>query len=208
MYKVFFNDHILSFSGRNEILPKHNNIQVIEIESFGEFELRYPNQGFMKLVDNLIVVCSKPDVLWEEFRASLNQIPAAGGIVTNLHSEILFIKRFGKWDLPKGKIETGEQVIEAAVREVEEECGLTGMRISKKLPSTYHLYFTPFIKDDNNLVLKETSWFEMLYAKNEMPVPQTSEGIEEVRWFKRDDLREVFALTYNNLAELIQSYLD
>ncbi len=43
---------------------------------------------------------------------------AAGGLVQNSNGETLFIYRNDKWDLPKGHMEEGESLEEAALREV------------------------------------------------------------------------------------------
>jgi bis(5'-nucleosidyl)-tetraphosphatase len=40
----------------------------------------------------------------------------------------LILRSFNYWDFPKGVVERGEDPIEAAVREVEEETGLTGLQ--------------------------------------------------------------------------------
>lgn len=37
---------------------------------------------------------------------------------------MLLIQRNGRWDLPKGKVEPGETLLQAALREVEEETGI------------------------------------------------------------------------------------
>ena len=42
-------------------------------------------------------------------------VEAAGGVVSNKNGEILFIRRMGKWDLPKGKIEKGESLEQACL---------------------------------------------------------------------------------------------
>ena len=44
-------------------------------------------------------------------------INAAGGLVENGNGEYLMIKRKGYWDLPKGKIEKGENDEDGALRE-------------------------------------------------------------------------------------------
>jgi len=46
-----------------------------------------------------------------------------------IKNEILFIFRNGKWDLPKGKAEAKETINQTAIREVEEETGITGLSI-------------------------------------------------------------------------------
>lgn len=67
-------------------------------------------------------------------------IKAAGGIVSNETNKYLFIFRNGKWDLPKGKIEKGENSRVAAVREVQEECGIRIDSSRDKVCNTYHIY--------------------------------------------------------------------
>src|SRR4051812_48020306 len=63
--------------------------------------------------------------IWKKFTI----IRAAGGLVVNDGGEMLFIFRRGKWDLPKGKLEEGEDLEECAVREVEEETGLKNVKL-------------------------------------------------------------------------------
>jgi hypothetical protein len=57
------------------------------------------------------------DRVWEVFKAGHVFVAAAGGAVTDEHGRLLVIKRLGKWDLPKGKIDPGEGVTDAAFRE-------------------------------------------------------------------------------------------
>lgn len=49
-------------------------------------------------------------------------------MVYNQKGEILFIKRNGRWDLPKGKAEKRETIEETAIREVEEETMVENLR--------------------------------------------------------------------------------
>lgn len=51
-------------------------------------------------------------------------VRAAGGIVTAPDGTMLLILRNGRWDLAKGKVEAGETLLQAALREVEEETGI------------------------------------------------------------------------------------
>ena len=41
-----------------------------------------------------------------------------------------------KWDLPKGKLDKGETIEAAAIREVEEETGVKGLKIENFLKIT------------------------------------------------------------------------
>ena len=104
----------------------------------------------------------------------------AGGLVINKNSEILFIYRKNKWDLPKGKLDEGENLEEAAIREVVEETGLDikKLSINKPLLSTGYKSFV-----NGKTVNKRAAWFLMNYEGNENNlIPQYDEGIEEVVW--------------------------
>lgn len=50
---------------------------------------------------------------------------SAAAIVLNEHKEVLLIKSPHKgWEMPGGKVEKGESLKEAVIRETKEECGL------------------------------------------------------------------------------------
>jgi 8-oxo-dGTP pyrophosphatase MutT (NUDIX family) len=139
----------------------------------------------------------------ETFGNLFRKVKAAGGIVRNHNEEYLFIKRLGVWDLPKGKLHKSESKEAGALREVTEETGLTGLKITRQLPSTFHIYTDRSGRE----VLKETFWFEMNYEKEEKPVPQTEEDITEVRWFSGQDLHIPLQSTYASLKHLLEDYL-
>lgn len=115
-------------------------------------------------------------VMYEVFSAFKN-IRAAGGYVINNQGELLVIKRRGVWDLPKGKIETGEESKAAAIREVEEECGVRGLTIESAPFSTFHIY-----REAGETIIKESIWFRMNCDYSGELIPQIEEGITEVVW--------------------------
>lgn len=143
------------------------------------------------------------DRVWEVFKAGHVFVAAAGGAVTDEHGRLLVIKRLGKWDLPKGKIDPGEGVTDAAVREVREECGLREVRIVGELPSTWHTYAR-----DGHQHLKRTHWFLMEASSSETLVPQSEEDIEEVRWLTPDEVRAIERDTYPSLLPVFQAWLE
>lgn len=207
MYKVFFNDSTIRIGAETKTSSKNNIIQIpanehnaFVDELLGRIESEDTKLDFIILDDN-------PQQLWKSFRKQLKELPAAGGLVMNEHRELLFIKRLGVWDLPKGKIEKKETPEKAAIREVEEECGIKGLSIIRQLDSTFHIYRSPYMKSPHNLVLKETKWFLMRAENNQSLAPQTEEDIEEVRWFALDQLDEVMANTYSSIREFLQNTL-
>lgn len=129
-------------------------------------------------------------------------IEAAGGLVYREDEKLLFIKRKGKWDLPKGKMEEGETIKEAALREVQEETNLSDLRITRELPVTRHTY-----KEKGDRILKLTYWFEMT-SKGEGAKPEKEEGITEVQWMEPATFLEEDLDTYRTLVELLKEHIS
>jgi ADP-ribose pyrophosphatase YjhB (NUDIX family) len=138
---------------------------------------------------------------WDAFRHGYKFVLAAGGAVTDELGRLLVIRRLGKWDLPKGKVDEGEVIEAAALREVNEECGLTELRIVQPMPSTWHTY-----ERKGKQHLKRTDWFLMRGSYKEVLVPQHEEDIEEVKWVGRDELGEIKADTYPALLEVFAAW--
>lgn len=113
---------------------------------------------------------------WAAFAASLQIVHAAGGVVFNAANELLVIQRLGHWDLPKGKVDPGESFPTAAVREVAEETGVSGLQRKEALSITYHIYARI------GWVLKPTHWYRMRCPGRPLLVPQAEEGITAADW--------------------------
>ena len=122
---------------------------------------------------------------------------AGGGLVYNKNGAVLFIFRNGKWDLPKGGIEKGEFIEDTAIREVEEETGVTGLTITGKLQKTYHIF-----KRNGKYKLKITHWYEMKTDFEGTPMGQIEEGIEKVAWLNPDEIKVALKNSYENIKLL------
>lgn len=120
----------------------------------------------------------------------------------NSHGEVLWIHRLGQWDLPKGKLEEGEDIAECALREVEEECGLKGLELGPKLVETVHRY-----TQNGRDFVKTTHWFRMKVAGRPSLTPQTEEGIDAVRWMSEAEWRSVGEMTYATIQEVMRTAL-
>jgi len=130
-------------------------------------------------------------------------IEAAGGAVFNQKNEILFIYRRGHWDLPKGKIDPGETPEITAVREVEEETGLTHIHRHEHLHTSYHIY-----KDRRNKkCLKPTYWYRMTTENTHLKL-QHEEDIETAEWLKASDFSESKRITYGAISDVISLIID
>ncbi len=136
--------------------------------------------------------------LLKKFLKFLPNVVAGGGKVLNAEGRILFIFRNGKWDLPKGKAEHKETIDETALREVEEETGVTGLSITKPLDITYHIF-----KRNNRYYIKITYWFEMYSEFDGELLPQEKEGITKVKWVSPKKLKKIKKNVYANIEALI-----
>jgi len=66
----------------------------------------------------------------------MKRTESAGGIVINREGLILVVNQNGtSWSLPKGHIESGEDKLSAARREIYEESGVTELSLVKELGS-------------------------------------------------------------------------
>lgn len=192
----------LIYSQGNETIPK-------EIEEFlpscatREYErlvqvlrdTNYPLEWFSE----------KPKETFQQFFQQFKFIPAAGGIVLreeNGHHSYLFIERLGHLDLPKGKIEKNETPLEAAQREIQEECGIHGIQFIQALPHSFHTYF-----GYGQHVLKETHWFLFRYEGSETLTPQLEEDITAAKWLSKNEVFEQLDRTYASLVDIIRAGL-
>ncbi len=152
-----------------------------------------------KGLKEIILYHGELEFAWKEFVNLFFVIEAAGGVVQNSSEEILFILRNDKWDLPKGKIELNENVNEAAIREVQEECGIVDVTIKNFIGKTYHI----FSKGDQE-VLKVSHWFKM-FSDDKRLTPQFEEDITKVEWKNKIEIEIALKNTYPNIRMLMEN---
>ena len=139
------------------------------------------------------------DELKKAFWKKFSLVKAAGSVVYNENNEILLIFRRGKWDLPKGKLDKNESIEACAVRETEEETGLTNTKLEKFITTTYHTYH-----EGARFKLKETYWYIIRCTGKQELIPQTEEDITEVKWVNPKELD-----TYmNNIFSSVKDVLE
>ena len=131
MYKVFVNDKPLFLT--NQVF-KETDFQLFLLETADIKKI------IVKIFQNKIqkAYLYHPDEkeILKTLKTKLPVQKAGGGLVFNKNNEVLFIFRNGKWDLPKGGIEKGEEIEYTALREVEEETGVNKLVITDKLQKT------------------------------------------------------------------------
>jgi ADP-ribose pyrophosphatase YjhB (NUDIX family) len=127
-------------------------------------------------------------------------IEASGGIVKR-KSKYLFIKRNGIWDIPKGKIEIGENPKIAAIREIEEECGIVCQKIEHLITITYHVY-----QYKGKDTIKKTYWYALNYAGPKKLIAQKAEGITKAKWVTEDKFEKIQLETFASIADVMENY--
>ena len=133
----------------------------------------------LETCNSVWVVSPSPEEAFARFAADFATVEAAGGVVTDPAGRWLLMRRNGRWDLPKGHIEPGEDAATAAVREIAEETGAVAA-VTHPLCATWHAYWFPKTR---RWELKRTWWYALRAVSAERLAPQTEEGIETVGWY-------------------------
>jgi 8-oxo-dGTP pyrophosphatase MutT (NUDIX family) len=191
-YKVFLEGNYILFTELNCDLPFWQGSVPFSFEDLqSKFEISTSYQ----------VVANDPIAAMNAFFVHFKSIQTAGAIVQKENDDaFLWMLRLGKLDLPKGKIESGELPLEAAIREVHEETGLSGsFAVQRIFPVTFHVY--PF---KGKSVFKTNHWFHLSYAGPSTIKPQIEEDIEAVFWLSEKEWRDSLNLTYIGLRELLE----
>jgi 8-oxo-dGTP pyrophosphatase MutT (NUDIX family) len=203
--QIYFNNKFIKLSS--------NDIQNSQNQAIKKSYLLNDNKlNFNKIIDeflfdpsndNIKIVSSDLNTLLELFKSKFYYIEAAGGFIEK-DNEFLFIHRQGIWDLPKGKLEKGETIKNAAIRECEEECGIKQLTITKQLSSTFHLY-----KYKKGFALKQSYWFYMKSDYSKKLTPQLEEDIDEVKWFSKHEIETIIIKhTYYTIRDVINEALQ
>lgn len=199
------NDSYTIFFGESELLITRDmpseRYDIVDAEAFESFS----QAKIVKIVENskyVAVVTPSPELTFEALRAEFKWVEAAGGVATNVAGDLLMINLRGRWDLPKGHVESGESSRVAALREVEEETGIRAEVVDDEpLISTYHTYNTY-----GEWELKRTTWWAMHGIGGELKA-QSEEGITSAEWCERATLRERLKTTYPTIKRLVERYV-
>ncbi len=193
MHKVFVNNKpiILTTEVEKETNFKNYLLKTVHIGKVIK-DLKNTNLESARLIDK------DDSKLLKNFLKLLPNVVAAGGKVYNTNGQVLFIYRNDKWDLPKGGAERKETIDQAAIREVEEETGVEGLRITKPLEMTYHIF-----KRNGRQKIKVTYWFEMKTDYAGELIPQAKEGITKAEWLTKEQIDIAMNNSYANIKLLV-----
>ena len=129
---------------------------------------------------------------------------SAGGVVIR-HidgvAHILVIRDpYKNWGLPKGHLEKGEGPGEAALREVEEETGLSDLKLGTEL-ATIDWYF----RAGPRLIHKFCAFY-LMNSDSGDPVPELDEGISECIWLTLPEAE--VRISYDNARDVVRVAIE
>ena len=201
--KVFFNlQHLLITTTAPADTSLYPTIIASEEDVFN-FRMK-PRQLYdEKFAHNILLITAAVEETLESLFDYAQPVIAAGGIIRNEKQETLIIFRRGYWDMPKGKVDKGEKIINAAQREVWEETGVEIDTVQDEATLTYHCY-----KLKGKDSIKETHWFPMNARAGQTHLkPQAAEGIEQAIWANDNDIRVQETKFYPMIWHLLENKL-
>lgn len=210
MYKIYINEIPLYLIGTSELevyKEKFRDINALFSLYTGKTKQIF---NFLDTLEKkteyeaVVVYYKNVEALYLDFISLFRVFYAAGGVVS-AENNFLTIFRRGFWDLPKGKIEEGESVEEAAVREVREETGVMELELGRYLIRTYHTFRSP---KKGTRCLKISDWFEMRTRSRVGLQPQVEEDIEEARWMSESEIMQKYPLMYKNIVDVFDRYFE
>ncbi len=180
--------------------PGSHHLEIVADTSINNLGAKIrKNLGIVKCV---ALLSSEPMTTFEQLKQEFVVVEAAGGVVQNERGELLMIELRGRWDLPKGHIEAGEEACVAALREVEEETGVVAELVdSEPLMETWHAYDTY-----GRWELKRTRWWQMRALGGELKA-QDEEGIARVEWCDACGVEERLKMSYTTIKHVVETLL-
>jgi 8-oxo-dGTP pyrophosphatase MutT (NUDIX family) len=125
---------------------------------------------------------------------------SAGGVVVRSddgESFVLLIRdRYDNWGFPKGHVEDGEALDHAALREVAEETGATGLAVRGGIGSIDWQFRVA------GRVIRKTCHFFLMETAVAHTSPQRAEGITACRWARFDEAESL--LSYANARDVLR----
>ncbi len=199
MYKVFVDNKVIYITDRAKKPKKGTQLVTIAISDPLEVPVLQWRAELPEYVE-VQLVCEEPKQVLKAVFADYDWVEAAGGLVQRKES-FLLIHRLGMWDLPKGKIDEGEGVEQAAIREVEEECGIHKPKIRNLITTTYHTY-----EFRGRKTIKKNYWFWMTYSGNKDLTPQAEEDITAAQWLDQRTVKALLPDAYPSIQDVFKAF--
>lgn len=114
---------------------------------------------------------------------------SGGGVVLNSEGKVLVVSQHGRsWSLPKGHVEAGEEILEAAKREIYEESGIHQLEYVRDLGKYQRFRGTSDGTEDPSEL---KTIFMFLFTTNEMDLRPVDQENPEARWVNKEDVADL-----------------
>ena len=131
----------------------------------------------------------------------MKKVHSAGGIVIKDGTILMLQKSNGDWVLPKGRIEKGEREAQAALREVQEETGITASIIDH-IGGINYTYKN--IWYGGEMIDKDVAWY-LMEPVSGTPTPQREEGFVDCMYIPLENFEK--AARYEDEKRMIRKAL-
>jgi ADP-ribose pyrophosphatase YjhB (NUDIX family) len=112
---------------------------------------------------------------------------AAGGVVVDPHGRVAVVRQRARtWSLPKGHVDPGEGVLEAARREIHEECGLADLELVRELGSYTRLGVGRGLAERKTITL-------FLFRSPNADLEPLDPANPEARWVAPESVAEILS---------------
>ena len=129
---------------------------------------------------------------------------SAGGVVVNNEGKIVVVNQnSNSWSLPKGRIDRGEDILDAAKREIYEESGITELELIKPL-GKYQRYKISLDGGDDKSEFKTIHMF--LFKTNQTELKPIDPKNPEAIWVEKEAVTKM--LTHKKDKEFFLSIVD
>jgi ADP-ribose pyrophosphatase YjhB (NUDIX family) len=133
-----------------------------------------------------------------------NPAPTASALVVDRGGRLLLARRAaeverGKWDLPGGFVEEGEDPRETVVRELREETGL-----EVEPTRFFGIWMDRYGDGDDSRSTLNLYWLAHVLGGE----PAPADDVSELRWFPRDALPPRDELAFVNVPEVLAAWRD
>jgi 8-oxo-dGTP diphosphatase len=133
-----------------------------------------------------------------------NPAPTASALVVDDRGRLLLARRaaeveHGKWDLPGGFVEEGEDPCETVVRELREETGL-----EVEPTRFFGIWMDVYGDGDDARSTLNLYWLARAVAGD----PVAADDVSELRWFARGALPPREQIAFENVREVLAAWRD